>query len=351
MSSDKSPDLIGAVRKAVDCRDPLCPQGGNTKGFYGRKPRGEKLSVAEHTGIVTYEPTELIITVRSGTLLSEVESTLRENDQMLAFEPPGFGDGATMGGTVACGFSGPRRPYTGSARDFVLGLRIVNGKGEDLSFGGQVMKNVAGYDVSRLLTGSLGTLGLILEVSLKVLPAPKSERTVVFEADYAEAAALQMSWAKSPIPISATCHHEDRLYVRLSGSGKAVSGALRRLGGEELERADGFWWDLREHQLRFFNEPGTLWRISVPPATPDLRLDGDCLTEWGGALRWLRRDDDEEEVRDAATACGGHAISFRGDGHNVFHPLNPSLLALHKRIKHSFDPEGIFNPGRMYEEF
>lgn len=350
MSVDSTQQLIDAVKNALESNTTLCIQGGNTKHFYGREPVGEPLSTAIHHGVVNYEPSELVITARSGTLLTDIESILAEHKQMLAFEPPAFGTKATLGGTIACGLSGPRRPYAGPARDFVLGVRMINGRGEDLKFGGQVMKNVAGYDVSRLMVGSLGTLGMLLDVSLKILPAPVLECTLVFELGHAEALDLQNTWAAKSLPISATCHANGLLHVRLSGSEKGVRVAQKHLGGEEVQGTDEFWCDLKEHRHEFFKEQETLWRISVPPATPPLDLAGDYLIEWSGALRWLRSDAPPQSIRTIVDSAGGHATLFRSnDRKDVFHPLHQSVLTLHRNLKTAFDPAGIFNLGRMYE--
>jgi glycolate oxidase FAD binding subunit len=308
------------------------------------------LETAGHRGIVNYEPVELVITARAGTPLRELEQALAENNQMLPFEPPRFTDGTTLGGTVAAGLSGPRRMASGAARDFVLGCRIINGQGEVLRFGGEVMKNVAGYDVSRLMAGACGTLGILLEISLKVLPRPEQEATIIFESN-AEAAVLQANvWAGRPLPITATCYHDGRHYVRLSGAAKAVSAAAAHLGGDEHVQATGLWTDLRDHKYEFFADTQELWRVSVPPATGPLSSDGEWLYEWGGAQRWLKNSASPEQIRTAAARAGGHATMFRTtkrDG-DVFHPLAPKVMSLHQALKHAFDPEGIFNVGRMY---
>ncbi len=347
---DDTRNLTDRVLAAVSASRSLSIQGGNTKAFYGRLPVGEPLIISSHRGIVDYEPTELVISARSGTPVAEIESVLAEQQQMLAFEPPRFGDQATLGGTIACGFSGPRRPFAGSARDFVLGVRMVNGRGEDLRFGGQVMKNVAGYDVSRLMVGAMGTLGLILEVSLKVLPVPRVERTLLLEVDSDKAIDIQKKWFRKPSPISATCHHGGLLHIRLSGSEKGVLGAQQEIGGEVIDEDGSFWTALKEHRHEYFNNAGNLWRLSVPPATPDLGLSGPCLTEWSGALRWLISDAPGHVIREAVSGAGGHAVSFRGGSREqTFHPLRGVLLRLHENTKKAFDPSGIFNPGRMYE--
>lgn len=327
--------------------------GGNSKALYGRLPQGEALNVAGHQGITSYEPTELVISARAGTSLEEIEYTLNKNNQMLAFEPPHFGPGATIGGTVACNFSGPRRPYNGAARDFLLGTKIINGKAEVLRFGGEVMKNVAGYDVSRLMCGSMGTLGVLLEVSLKVLPKPTTEITLVQDADATQAIRLMNQWAGRPLPISATAWVDGQLYVRLSGTSNGIKAASQSIGADVLENADEFWRQLREQQLPFFNTDKPLWRLSVPPTSDLLPLNDPCLIEWGGGLRWLLSDTPADEIFNAAASAGGHAALFAGGDRSqqVFQPLDAGLQLMHNNLKHSFDPHGILNPGRMYQDF
>jgi glycolate oxidase FAD binding subunit len=272
---------------------------------------------------------------------------------MLAFEPPHFGPSATIGGTVAAGLSGPRRQAAGAVRDFVLGAVLVDGKGETLHFGGKVMKNVAGYDVSRLLAGSLGVFGLIAEVSLKVLPKPVAECTVQLYMNDDEALRRLNEWGRQPLPVSASSWHDGVLTVRLSGARSAVDAARKRIGGEPLDDADGWWRALREHDTAFFKDAGSLWRLSLPTVAPPLALPGTQLIEWGGAQRWLRTDADAATVRAAASKAGGHATLFRGgDGRvGVFQPLAPAVLAIHRQLKNVFDPAGVLNRGRMYKEF
>lgn len=342
-------ELIERVKQAAASGSTLCISGGGSKAFYGRRCSGETLDLADHRGIVSYEPSELVITARAGTPLADIEALLARNGQLLPFEPPRFSPATTLGGMVAAGLSGPRRPWGGSVRDAVLGVKLLNGRGEVLRFGGQVMKNVAGYDLSRLMAGALGTLGVLLEVSLKVLPRPAEERTRVFELAAGEAAARQIEWGRLPLSLSGTLYHAGRLQVRLCGSGQGVQAALDRLGGEDV--GDAGWTAVRDQTHPFFLEAGHLWRIALPAAAPELSLPGAILTEWGGALRWLRTDAPAEWVRRRAAALGGHATLFRGhDGTGeVFQPLAPAVLALHRRLKSAFDPHGIFNPGRMYE--
>ncbi|MGD2111772.1 MAG: glycolate oxidase subunit GlcE [Gammaproteobacteria bacterium] len=329
----------------------LAIHGAGSKAFYGRQPRGEPCSVRDYRGVIDYSPTELVIRARAGTPLADIEALLAGENQMLAFEPPYFGTAATLGGTIASGLSGPRRPYTGAARDFVLGITCLNGKGDHLRFGGEVMKNVAGYDVARTLTGSLGTLAVLLDISLKVLPRPEREITVCRESTPAEAIRLLNRWAAQPLPLSGGCYHDGQLAIRLSGTERGVRAALGRLGGTAMEDAAAFWEALREQRLDHFAGNRPLWRLSVPPATPPLALEGESLIDWGGAQRWIRTSLPATEVRIAATRNGGHAVLFRGGERDaVFHPLPAPLLALHRRLKHSFDPAGILNPGRMYAE-
>jgi glycolate oxidase FAD binding subunit len=344
------------IRAATTARRPLQLRGAGTKDFLGRQPSGEIFDTRYHRGIVSYEPTELVVTVRAGTKLAELEAALAEKNQWLAFEPPHFGEGATVGGTVACGLSGPRRLAVGALRDFVLGMKVMDGRGDVLSFGGQVMKNVAGFDASRLMAGSLGTLGLILEVSLKVLPRPVVEATLHMDCDEATALARMNEWGAEPLPVSATAWHANVLHVRLSGARAAVEAAIKRLGGTRLEDGEAarFWANLREQRHPLFSEGDTpLWRFALPTTTPPLALDGAKLVEWGGGQRWLRSDADPAALRAVATALGGHATLFRGGDRTgeVFQQPAPALMDIHRRLKAGFDPAGIFNPGRLYEEF
>lgn len=340
------------IRAAADAKRPLRIRGGGSKAFYGNPATGDDLDVTACRGIISYEPTELVITARAGTPLAEIESVMREKGQMLGFEPPHFGGGATLGGCIAAGLSGPRRAYAGSVRDFVLGVRILDGRGTDLTFGGQVMKNVAGYDVSRLLTGSLGTLGVILEVSLKALPLPPAELTLCREQSRSDAIATMNAWAGQPLPITGTCHVEKRLYVRLAGAASAVKAAAQKIGGEEVGNAAEFWRNVRDHRDVFFSGVRPTWRISLQSTAPELELGGPQLVEWGGALRWIKTDDDAVSVRKAANKTDGHATLFRRGppGVSAFHPLPEAMMRLHRRVKQAMDPAGILNPGRMYKE-
>jgi glycolate oxidase FAD binding subunit len=340
------------VRDAGRTQRPLRIAGSGSKSFYGRSVQGTPLDVTPYSGIVSYEPTELVLTARAGTPLAEIEAALAEKRQMLPFEPPHFGAGATLGGCVATGLSGPRRAYAGAVRDYVLGVRMIDGKGEDLRFGGQVMKNVAGYDVSRLMAGSLGTLGLLLEVSLKILPLPAEELTLRFDMSEREALEMMNRWAAQPLSLSATCFHDGALSVRLSGASAAVRSVRQKLGGEFVTDADSFWRSVREQQYAFFAPAKTLWRLSLPSTAPEISVPGQQLLEWGGALRWLASDAPAASIRKAAADVGGQATLFRSPQSLVdpFHPLAAPLLAVQQRLKKSFDPFAIFNPGRMYLE-
>jgi glycolate oxidase FAD binding subunit len=352
MSMDLTQTLQSRISGASKTRTRLRIRGSGTKDFLGRTPLGDPLDVAGHTGIVNYQPKELVVTARCGTSLEEIESTLAEQRQALPFEPPRFGPAATIGGTIACGLSGPARAYCGAARDMVLGVRVLTGRGEVLRFGGEVMKNVAGYDISRLMTGAFGTLGVLLEVSMKVLPIPAATRTLARECGEAEAIAQMNRWAGRPLPVTATCFDGERLYVRLSGSAQGVDRAVADIGGEQIESGNAFWRDkIRDQGHGFFAGDQPLWRLSLPQSAPPLELSGKQLIEWGGAQRWLRTDAVSGTIRAAAAVAGGHAGLFRGgdrDG-EVFHPLPAPVLALHRNLKRAFDPDGLLNPGRLYE--
>jgi len=346
--------LVEALKSAYESHTPLRLRGAGSKDFYGGMLAGDVLDVSGYRGIVAYEPTELYLTARCGTSLAEIESALAERNQILAFEPPHFG-GATVGGCVAAGLSGPRRQQAGAVRDFVLGIKLIDGRGELLNFGGQVMKNVAGYDVSRLLAGSLGTLGLLAEVTLKVLPRPVAEQTLVFEFDEATALDRLNEWGGRPLPISGSFWHEGRLWLRLSGAAAAVAAAREKLGGQRLADGDAeiLWASIREQTHPAF-EDAVLWRLALPSTAAPLAGEGLRAIEWGGSLRWYAGA--APGLREAAGAAGGHAVLYRAPESQrclagAFAPLSPALLALHRRLKKAFDPKGILNPGRLYAEF
>ncbi|MGH8714366.1 MAG: glycolate oxidase subunit GlcE [Casimicrobiaceae bacterium] len=354
------------VRAAAAEKTPLRIVGGGSKDFYGQQLAGDVFEVGGFAGIVDYDPTELVITARCGTPLADIERAMAESGQMLAFEPPHFGPNATLGGCIAAGLSGPRRAYAGAVRDVVLGVRLLDGQGDALAFGGRVMKNVAGFDVSRLIAGSLGTLGVVLEVSLKCLPLPRAEATRRFELPADEALRKLNEWSAAPLPLSASCWHDRWLHLRLSGAESAVAAAARRLGGETLDDAAAYWAAVRDQTHPFFApfraaapaqgavQPApALWRLSVRSTAPPAPIGEATMIEWGGALRWIvAPGDDAPQTRAWAAAHGGHATLFRAADKSVgaFHPLPPAMLALHRRLKAALDPAGIFNPGRMYAE-
>lgn len=341
------------VLQAIADKTPLQIIGGNSKAFYGRTMTGKPLQLAGYQGVIHYEPTELVITARCGTPLAEIELLLAEHGQMLAFEPPHFGDNATLGGTVATGLSGSRRAYTGAVRDVVLGVRLLNGQGEVLKFGGEVMKNVAGFDVSRLQVGALGTLGVLLDISLKVLPRPETEITLCFTMDETQALTVMSKWSRLNLPVSAMCFEGETLRIRLSGAEAALKTGQQRLGGEALTvtEANAFWQAIREQQHAFFQSDLPLWRLSLAPATPQLNLSGTWLFDWGGALRWLKTEQSAASIFTTMQNLSAHACRFRSASGCVFQPLPESLSRLHRNIKQAFDPHGIFNQGRLYAEW
>ena len=349
--SDLSLDLQQQVLASIHDGVPLHIRAGNSKAFLsGHSPASRDLDVSAQRGIIEYDPRELVLTARSGTPLVELETVLAEAGQMLAFEPPHFGAGATLGGTIACGLSGPRRPHSGAARDFVLGCKLLNGRGEILRFGGQVMKNVAGYDVSRLMTGAHGTLGVLLEVSLKVLPRPAASVTLSHECSASEAISYMSSLLALPYPVDGVCYDGEHCHVRISGSAQAVQDARNKIPGEVWPNAERYWEKLREHTLPFFQHHGTLYRVMVKPATLPLPIKGSWLLDWGGAQRWLYSDEDLATIRHQVALVGGHVSVFRGPATARFQPLPTAALNLHRRIKAGFDPHNLFNRGALYAQ-
>jgi len=337
------------VLTASSNRTSLQLHGANTKDFYGESSVGEPLDVSAYRGIIDYEPSELVISARCGTPLAEIEAALEECGQFLAFEPPRFGRDPTLGGIIATGLSGPRRLQVGAARDFVLGATLMGADGELLRFGGQVMKNVAGFDVARLLCGSLGIFGIITESSLKVLPKPRAEQTLRLQMPAREAVAAFNRWAGQPVPISAAAWHDGAAWLRLSGAEPAVQAACAVIGGERVAAgvANDWWSSLRHYTHPLFSG-ARLWRVSVPPTAAPLQLPVEPLIDWGGALRWYAGDLTAFEIRKLAAAAGGTAMRWRGgESEPRFHPLPPALLEIHRRLKRSFDPNGLFNPGRL----
>jgi glycolate oxidase FAD binding subunit len=358
--------LIDQVQTARAAKGALEIRGHGSKRFYGEAPRGEVLDTRVLTGISSYEPTELVVTVRAGTPLEELEAALAAQGQFLPFEPPrlqGEGGRGTVGGMVAAGLAGPARASAGSVRDYVLGATLLTGKAEVVSFGGQVMKNVAGYDVARMLAGSMGLLGLICEVSLKVLPVPVATRTLRFALDQAQALQRLNAWGGQPLPVNASAWWDNTLVLRLSGARAAVDAATAKLGGDTVddEQAAAFWLGLRDQRDDFFQLAHTavlqgaraLWRLSVPQTVEPLAaLGGNQLVEWGGAQRWLLTELPAAQVRDAALRAGGHAVLFAAQDKSagVFAPLSPPVARIHRQLKTAFDPDRVFNPGRLYPD-
>ena len=361
--SDKSADLQQQVEQAAADKTRLNIVGNNTKSFLGVINDAPVLDVSEHCGIVSYEPTELVITARAGTTLREINTRLSEYDQTLAFEPPAFGSDATLGGTIACALAGPAKPYLGGTRDYILGCRILNGKGQILQFGGEVMKNVAGYDVSRLMTGAMGTLGVLLDISVKVLPKVPRELTLSATTESEKAIEDMQSLAGLGLPITASAYIDGTMYTRLSGTDTSINAAASKLKDSgtiqsTLNASDKteLWTQLREHTHPFFQNQSSLWRISVPALTKPIDLNGNWLYDWAGMQRWLFTDAAANTVRSQCEAIGGHATLYRGSEElkrsaGVFHPLSTPLLKLQQRLKHEFDPHSIFNHQRLFPEF
>lgn len=342
--------LAERIRVAAANGEQLQIHGGRSKEFLAEQLSGEPFDVSVYRGVVEYEPTELVVTARAGTPLAELEALLAQQNQMLGFEPPHYGASATVGGCVASGLSGPRRPHAGAVRDFVLGVRMLDGMGNDMRFGGKVIKNVAGYDVARFMAGSYGTLAVITEVSLRVVPRPASELTVRLHADEKTALESMNRWAGQPLPLSASCHRGDELWLRLSGAASAVEAARKSVGGEVVSAGAQFWRALREQTDAAFRPAPYLWRVSLPSSAAPLAIAGTQTIEWLGALRWLATSADARSVRAAAEQRGGSAILFRAieKTAGVFHPLAPGLMQLERKLKDRFDPRHVFNPGRLY---
>lgn len=348
--SDQASILAEAVGAATAAGRRLRIVGGDTKAFLGRGAPADVLDVSGHRGVISHEPTELVITARAGTPIADIEAVLAAHGQRLAFEPPIFGAASTLGGVVAAGLSGPRRPFAGAVRDSVLGVTVLNGQGQALRLGGTVFKNVAGFDGFRLMAGAFGSLGVLLDVSLRVSPIPLAETALSFEGPWLTAFPRVTALMRRPLPIDGICHDGERLHVRLSGAPVAVDAAIAELGGEPCP--PDLWSDVRHMRHPCLAAP-RLWRLSLPHTN---RFDTEAMADgafrdWAGAQIWLGTDAPAERLRDAAVAAGGHATLFRGAGPDeaVFTPLAPPLMALHRRLKAAFDPAGVFNPGRMYE--
>ena len=344
MGQDRSEALQAAVRAALAAGHAVSARGHGSKAFYGNPRGGEPLDVSGHHGVVAYEPGDMVITARAGTSLAQLEGVLAERGQMLGFEPPRFGGRGTLGGAVAAGLSGPRRPWAGAARDFVLGAQVINGRGEWVRYGGETIKNVAGYDLARLYAGSLGSFGLMLELSVRVLPVPQTELTLVLAP--AEPRQAMVDLQRRPWPLSGLCLLDGQLYLRLSGTADGVTAARAHIGGEALAEGAAFWRGLRDLELPFFLGAQALWRVSLPPAAPPLDLPGSWLEDWGGAQRWLRTDASAQQVRAAAAAAHGHATLVRGDrSGGVFQPLSTAAATVTRRLKAELDPRGVFAGG------
>ena len=363
--ADLTNDFVAQIRAAAAAGYPLNIEGAGSKRWYGNPVVAQQqLATTGHAGIVDYDPAELVLTARSGSTLADIEATLAEHGQMLAFEPPRYAPESTLGGAIATALSGPGRPFVGGVRDFVLGMHVIDGKGDVLKFGGQVMKNVAGYDVSRLMTGSMGILGLITQISLKVLPIPLAKATLRFQMTEAEAIQRVNEWSGKPLPLTASVWADGVLHVRLTGARAAVDSAIQHMRGVLLDvpAADALWASLRDQTHAFFCDAGemnagqTLWRLSLPaiaPVVTEAQVPGADrqLIEWGGGQRWLWSDAHGDTVRNVARELGGHAVRFNnqhGDGETFTQP-SAALMAIHRRLKQTFDPSGIFNPGRLYQ--
>ena len=352
MNTDFEQHIVETVKAAALNQAPLNIIGGNSKSFYGRIPQGQALSTSEHSGVVSYEPTELVITARAGTKITALQSLLAENNQMLGFEPTLCNADSTLGGVVAAGLAGCSRAYAGSIRDFILGVRMVNGHAQLLNFGGQVMKNVAGFDHSRLMAGSLGTLGVLMEISLRVLPLPKFVTTVkLAHADPNVAIDFMNKLSGQPYPISAAAWFAGQTYIRLSGTEQGVKSAVNHINSGADDQADEFWAQINSHQLSILSEQAVLYRISVPAACPNYFGSANQLIDWGGAQRWLADVSDVTELRNQLESKGATLTVFRGGNRDadVFDQLDSVSMKLHQNIKQAFDPKRIFNPGRMYK--
>lgn len=351
--NDISIALQNQVQAAISIKSPLYIHGGNSKLFYGNKVDAAPLDISQHTGVVSYEPTELCITVRAGTRLSDIEKILADKQQMLPFEPPQYSPNATIGGAIAAGISGPRRAYTGSVRDAILGVKIINGNGEIVNFGGQVMKNVAGYDLSRLMVRSQGTLGVILEASIRLLPKPIQDITLSFDAPQDQSLKFFRESRIKQLPITASAWFNDQVYLRLSGSASALEKYQQELETDvSATISDNFWDEIRDHRHHFFGRKDKpLWRLSLTPAAPQIsKIDDNQLIEWGGAQRWVNSNAPANIIQNIASSNGGYATLFSGDLPDTpcFSLLEGPLLQLHRQLKNKMDPNGIFNPDRIY---
>lgn len=342
--------LLDQVRSAISDSTPLCIVGGNSKRHLGRDPAGTAIVVRDYSGIVEYQPTELVVTVRAGTRIRELQEILEKENQSLACDPPDFDGEATVGGALACNQSGPSRPWYGAIRDQVLGVRLINGKGEHLRFGGQVMKNVAGYDASRLQAGAMGTYGLLTEISLKVLPRPESSITLRRQIDAYAAIRAMNEISMTPVPLTGACWYSGEMYLRLSGPTSVIDAAAAELDGERLADNAGLWTALREQKIPPFDSARDLWRFSVRSNSPQVKSQHDWLIDWGGAQRWLAGEHERAELERVAADFGGEVIHSRGGERSAdsLPTVTASKRALLIGMKQAFDPAGVFNPGRLY---
>jgi len=347
-------EIAASVESAYASKTPLNIIGAGTKSFLGQQAENlTPLRVTGHTGIIEYDPAELVLVARAGTPLKDIEEVLGINRQMLGFEPPFVEAGATLGGAVAAGLAGPRRAYAGAVRDFILGAGFVNGKGETITAGGKVIKNVAGFDLFRPMARSMGTLGVLLKIALRVLPLPELEKTLLHEETDERAALEKMNrWPGKTQAISAATWDGKMIHIRLSGSASGVEHARSQIGGDYLE-ASNYWQDLNNFRLDFFRQAGRLWRISLAPMSEPLGKHAADeyarqLIDWGGAQRWLKSAASPSTIRKRAVQLGGHAECFSADpAVDTFHPLEGKLLAVNQSFKAALDPAGILNPGRL----
>lgn len=357
MPGNIEPQLQERVADAMDSAMPLAIHGGESKSFYGREIIGDPFSINEHCGIVDYHPTELVLRVRAGTQLQEVTDVLSNEKQMLGFEPPAFTDISTIGGVIASGLSGSARPYNGPINYFVLGVKILTGRAEILEFGGQVIKNVAGFDVSRLMVGTLGCLGVILEASIKLLPEPASKVTLSIEhSDPNQAIQFMNTLAGKPLPVSAAAWLDGVTRIRLSGSEAGVYAAHQTIGGDQAQHDDEFWKGINSQTNQFFRSEKLIIRSSLVPGTPMFCKDNSQLIDWGGGQRWFCCEPSDKsmisEIENSTQSSGGRCSHFRNGDRSaeVFAVLDPSIMRIHKNLKNAFDPKAIMNPGRMYQE-
>ena len=355
--SNITEQLQKQILSASKSQKSLRIEGNNTKAFIGNASDGEIISSQRHQGVLSYDPSELVIKVRSGTRLDDINEVLAEHKQSLPFEPNTFDGNATIGGTVACNISGPARAYKGAARDYLLGASIINGKAEVLQFGGQVMKNVAGYDASRLMAGAMGTLGFILDVSIKVLPVNACEQTIKVQRPVNDAIQLINQLSAKNLPINASAYIDDSLYIRLSSSEQntiATSKIIcQQTGGSVIENSETFWTSMTEQQHDFFNTDKPIIRLSVPATCDTDTIECEQLIEWSGAQRWLKTETPVNKIRELAKSLGGHATAYKhfNDDIEYFQPLDAINLKLQQRLKDAFDPACILNPGRLYKAF